>query len=926
MSPVKQWTGVLAALLVLLGVGATGAAAEPALPPGFQDSVAIGGLEEPVNFRFAPDGRVFVAEKPGKILVFDDLEDTEPELFADLRTDVYDHGDRGLLGLALDPEFEAGRPYVYALYTYDHILGDAEPPPKWGTPETTGDPCPDLNGGDACLVSGRLVRLEAEGNHAAPSAGAPLEAVLAEDWCQQFSSHSIGDLQFGPEGALYVSGGDGASFTSADFGQLGNSANPCGDPPEPAGTALEPPDSKGGSLRAQNPASLDGKILRVDPDSGLGWPGNPLLGNEAGEGAAAANEGRILAKGFRNPFRFTFNPRDGELYTDNVGSSEIEEIDRFPTPPTDLYNSGWPCYEGPERQFQFRVLGLDTCEALYDEEELGEEPTADPFFYYSHGQSAVPGDECPIEYGSALGGLAFYDGEDFPSEYEGALFFTDTVRGCVWVMFPGEDGQPDPHTAMRFMRESRIYPAVDIEEGPDGALYYADLFGNEEYGPGAIHRITYAPGAPTARLSANPPYGTSLPLHVSFDATESSDPDEQALEYDWDLDGNGTFETPGDETKALDFSEEELEEEEENEESLNCVVGVRVTDPDGHSSVARVTVYPGDAPPQPEIDTPLATDKWGVGDEIELEGSATTYDRGAGAQEPLYEPLGYYWSTRLLHCPTGPSTCHGHPLQIFAGTRTGEFEAPEHDYPSYIEITLRVADDRGLTASKTIKLEPRAVTATIASSPPGVELTAGLLQGPAPFPLTAVEGSHVLLSAPQATSIGDLSYRWDHWSDGGARIHTVVADEATTYKAFYSVQESPPPAPSGNGDEPPPPSTGTGPPQTVIHGHPAKKTGGKAARFTFTASEANSSFRCKLDRGRYKRCRSPNRYRRLKSGRHLFRVYAIGAAGNADPSPARFAWTIGCRKRHARHLRHHAHHRPTAETSRATRRRGGCAS
>ncbi len=105
---------------------ATSAVAEPALPEGFQDSVAIGNIEQPTNFRFAPDGRVFVAEKPGKILVFENIEDTTPEVFADLRTDVYDSGDRGLLGLALDPEFDEGRPYVYALYTYDHILGDPE--------------------------------------------------------------------------------------------------------------------------------------------------------------------------------------------------------------------------------------------------------------------------------------------------------------------------------------------------------------------------------------------------------------------------------------------------------------------------------------------------------------------------------------------------------------------------------------------------------------------------------------------------------------------------------------------------------------------------------------------------------------------------------------------------------------------------------
>jgi glucose/arabinose dehydrogenase len=54
------------------------------------------------------------------------------------------------------------------------------------------------------------------------------ERVLVEDWCQQFPSHSVGDLAFGADGALYVSGGDGASFNYVDHGQTGN---PCGDCP-----------------------------------------------------------------------------------------------------------------------------------------------------------------------------------------------------------------------------------------------------------------------------------------------------------------------------------------------------------------------------------------------------------------------------------------------------------------------------------------------------------------------------------------------------------------------------------------------------------------------------------------------------------------------------------------------------------------------
>jgi glucose/arabinose dehydrogenase len=876
----------LLAACLFLSFSAATAAAEPALPPGFQDSVVFDQLEQPTNFRFAPDGRVFVAEKPGKILVFESVDDTEPEVFADLRTDVYGTGDRGLLGIALDPKFEEGRPYVYALYTYDHILGDAEPPPKWGKKNTTGDPCPDLNGGDACLVSGRLVRLTAIGNQAeGEPGGEPVQKVLAEDWCQQFSSHSIGDLQFGPEGALYASGGDGASFTSADYGQFGTTPNPCGDPPGGKGTALTPPTAEGGSLRSQSNEVLNGKILRVDPDTGKGLVGNPLFGSEASTGKAAENEARIVAKGFRNPFRFTFDPQSGELYTDNVGSSEIEEIDRFTTPPTSLYNSGWPCFEGPERQFQFDQLGLNVCEQLY-ENEPGS--TSEPFFYYSHGQSVVPEDECPIEFGSALGGISFYEGEEFPAAYKGALFFADPVRGCIWAMFPGADGKPDPSTAVRFMRENRIYPAVDIEEGPGGELYYADLFGDEEGGDGAIHRISYSPGAPTARLEANPPYGTTLPLKVSFDAGESSDPDGDTLEYDWDLNGNGSFETHGGETRNLEFTQKELEEEEKNEEGLNKAVAVRVSDGHGHSSVARVTVYPGDSPPQPEINSPLPSVKWGVGDEIQFSGSALD-SKG----EPLEEPLSYYWTTRLLHCPTGPTACHAHPLEIFSGVRTGEFLAPEHDYPSYLEITLRVADDRGLTASKTVKLDPRTVNLSLASSPPGVQLTAGLLQGNAPFVLTTVEGDHVLLSAPPTARIGGRAYSWRSWSDGGARAHSVLAAGNASYEAVYAPEYTNPPSPSSG--EVPPPAVRTLP-QTTFRRHPPKATRKGVAKFVFSSSEPGSSFSCKLDGGSYRPCSSSKSFMRLRPGRHVLEVVAVDAAGNRDPTPAIFTWKILRRK------------------------------
>lgn len=878
-----------AAALGLVCFGASASAwvapamAEPALPAGFQDSVAFSGIEQPVAFRFAPDGRVFVAEKPGKILVYENLEDSTPEVFADLRGDVYDTGDRGLLGLALDPKFDEGHPYVYALYTWDHVLGEPWDPenPEYGTPGTSGDPgCPSQNSSASCLVSGRLVRLTEDPlnpNHAEEEGGLPKEEELLQGWCQQFSSHSIGDLQFGPEGALYVSGGDGAAFESIpDYGQLGNEPNPCGDPPGPKGTALSPPDSEGGSLRAQNTKVLNGAILRVDPDTGEAFAGNPL------SASSDENTRRTIAKGFRNPFRFAFDPEGNELYTDNVGSSEIEELDRFPIPPSSLFNSGWPCYEGPVRQFQFKTLGLDICEQFYEEEEKELEPTAQPFFYYSHGQSVVPEDECPFEYGSALGGISFYDGEEFPAEYKGALFFTDAVRGCVWVMFRDAEGDLEPSTTMRFLRENRIYPAVDIEEGPEGALYYADLFGDESFGDGAIHKITYSPGAPTARLTANPPYGASLPLKVTFDAGKSTDPEAEALEYDWDLDGNGTFETHGGETRSLEFTQKELEEREEKEESLNSVVAVRVTDGKGHSSVARVTVYPGDSPPEVTIDNPAPSLKWGVGDVIKFHGSAVDSEEVTEKNPSgnITTPLPYYWSTRILHCPnpSEPTKCHAHPLQIFAGLRGGELTAPEHEYPSYLEITLRVADKRGLTATKTVKLEPRTVNLSIASSPPGIEVTAGLKQGPSPLSLTAIEGSHFQLSAPATAQIGGKAYTWQSWSDGGQRTHTVQATKSGTITAVYTTP--------GEEKEGPVP-----PPATKLLKHPPKATRSTTARFTFGADRGSATFRCKLDRKPAQGCRSPKVYKRLKPGRHVFKVWAT-AGGSTDPTPEKFTWKV----------------------------------
>lgn len=900
---------VIALLLTLGAVLAlpSAAAAEPALPAGFQDETVFAGIEQPTNFRFAPDGRVFVATKPGEILVYENVNDPIPTVFADLRGDVYDNGDRGLLGLELDPKFEEGRPYVYALYTWDHVLGEAWDPgePEYGTPGVSGDPgCPSQNSSGSCLVSGRLVRLEesvVDPDHAVEEGGRPKELELLQGWCQQFSSHSIGELRFGPEGALYASGGDGAAYESIpDYGQLGTPPNPCGDAPTPKGVApteAQRHEAQGGSLRAQNLDLLNGAIVRINPDTGAPFAGNPLQGN------GDVNAERTVAKGFRNPFRFTFDPKTGEIYTDNVGSSEIEEIDRFQAPPSALYNSGWPCFEGYQRQFQFKPLGLDVCNALYQAEEEEHPQTSEPFFAYSHKSNVVPEDECPMEAGSAITGISFYEGDELPAKYKGALFFADSVRGCVWVMYPGADGKPASSTTERFMREGRIYPAVKIAEGPEGNLYYADLLGEEGLGEGSIHRITFNETAPTAKLEAEPPYGpydSGGDFETTLNASKSSDPNQAGpLTYEWDLNEDGVFEATGGATKTVTFTkaEQEAREGAHPKKSANRVVTVRVEDDEGNTSVARVTVYPGDTPPVPTITEPSSSFKWGVGDDIKLNGKAI------GSEGEITEPLFFYWVTRMAHCPNlaFPNQCHVHPLQTFAGIKKPELVAPQHEYPSYIEAVLRVSDKRGLSGTTLLKLSPRTVEVAMASQPPGVELTAGSFEGPSPFDALAIDGSEIQITAPATAEIEGRKYAWQSWSDGGAIGHTVLAEGSPSFTAVYAEVAGPPAGGSGGGgtgggsstpplgekETPKPPKA----PITKLGRHPTARTAKTTATFTFSAGGPGVTFSCKLDGKAKAGCRSPKTYKKLKPGKHTFKVWATAGA-LTDPTPVKYSWKV----------------------------------
>jgi glucose/arabinose dehydrogenase len=746
--------------LILLSVVPAGAAA---LPSGFQEQTAFGGLTGPTALAFAPDGRAFVSEKSGLIKEFDSLSDTTPTTVADLQTEVYNFWDRGLLSIALDPQFPT-RPYLYALYSRDALPGGSAP--HWGQAGQASDPCPDPPGAtsDGCVATGRLVRLTLSGNSASA------QTTLITDWCQQFPSHSVGDLVFGPDGALYVSGGEGASFTFADWGESGNPVNPCGDPPGGPGSALTPPSAEGGTLRSQDarttadPTGLDGAILRVDPATGAAMPGNPFASSPD------ANQRRIVAYGLRNPFRFGFRPGTSEIWAGDVGQDTWEEIDRVVSPAdSSADNFGWPCYEGSGRQPGYDAANLNLCETLYT-----AGTAIGPYYAYNHDAHVVGGESCPVG-SSAISGLAFYPGGGFPDAYDGALFFSDYGRKCIWAMLPGANGRPDP-TKIQVFDSGALNP-VNLISGPGGDLYYSNL-GASSGGSadGSIQRIVFPHenSPPVADAAANPSSGAA-PLQVSLDATGSSDPDGDALSFAWDLDGDGQFDDATGAKVSRTYAAPGTYQPE-----------VRVSDPDGASDTDGVTVQAGNTAPSAHIDAPSDTFTWAVGDAIQFSGSATD------AQETV-PASGYSWNLIIHHCPdqNDPDDCHTHPYQQFQGVTGGSFSAPDHDYPSYLELQLTVTDAGGLTGSDSVKLDPRSVELGLESTPPGVEI--GLDQGveTTPFSEAVIESSQHSVAAPETVSIGGETYYFSSWSDGGAAAHTITTSEDADLAVTYSPNQPP---------------------------------------------------------------------------------------------------------------------------------------
>jgi len=790
-------TGALVLCGLLFGLvapaPATATASATTLVPGFEEVTSFSGLTQPTVVKFASDGRVFVAEKSGLIKIYDGLSDTTATVFADLSTNVYNFWDRGLLGMVLDPNFPTN-PYIYVLYTYDAPIGGTAP--RWGTSGVLSDPCPTPPGAtdDGCVVSGRLSRLQVSGN---VLSGA--EQVLINDWCQQYPSHSIGGLSFGADGMLYVTGGDGASFTITDYGQDGSPKNPCGDPGGPNPT---PPTAEGGSLRSQDvrttgdPLGLNGTVVRVNPSTGAGVAGNPLFSS------TDPNARRIVAAGLRNPFRIAHRPGTNDTFIGDVGGGSYEEIYRISNPADgSLRNFGWPCYEGNGRNAAFDGADLNICENLY---AAGSTAVTPPLYAYAHTDSVVPGDSCPVGSSSISGtAFEFYSGNAYPPAYQGALFFSDYSRKCIWVMMPGTNGLPNPANIQTFVSPAVGGP-VHLEISPAGELFYA------AFDTGQIRRIQYSVPPPVTCSTGE--FKAEYFIGVAPGTTPNLSRCEPAIDNAWGLGGPGNgladdhfstrwtgthnftagtyyFTSTSDDGVRV-WVDNTLVIDNWTDHGTTVDVGIRTLTAGTHDikmeyyenageAVAKLSWAASTTPQAPTatINTPTDGTTWQVNTNLGFTGTATDPQQGTLPATALT------WELVMQHCP---SNCHSHSLQTWTGVASGTFTAPDHEYPSHLDLRLTARDANGNTDTTTRRLDPQTVVLTFQSNPTGLQLTVGGTFGAAPITRTVIIGSNNSLSANTPQSVGGNSYAFLNWSDSGAQTHTIVAPPTpTTYTANF---------------------------------------------------------------------------------------------------------------------------------------------
>ncbi|MFB6714930.1 ThuA domain-containing protein [Streptomyces sp. NPDC056358] len=562
---------------------------------GYEKVTLDDNTADPMELDVAEDGRVFYIQRSGEVNVYDPA--THATTTAG-KLDVYTGGEDGLVGMELDPDFKKN----HWIYLYYAPAGATE----------------DVN---------RLSRFTVKGNTLEQASEKKLLDVPAyRDRTFPEPGHTGGAVEFGPDRTLYLGVGDDT-------------------PPnlDPNWQGYAPLDWREGkqmldaARTAGNTNDLRGKILRIKPKDSGGY--TIPKGNLFAPGTARTRP-EIYAMGFRNPFRFTVDPKTGYVHASDYGPDRgLPTTDRGPEGLVEYNvikkagNFGWPFCHGNNQAY-----------APYnpDTKEVGPKfdcvnpvnpspnntgltalpPIQQPEIWYGYGAS----EEFP-EVGSGgsapmSGPVYHYDKKNpsttkFPAYFEGASFFYEWSRDFVKEIRFDKDQKL--LKINDFLSSQKFNKPMDMTFGPDGSLYvleWGSSFGGGNNDSG-LYRIDYAQGqrAPVAKAAASATDGP-VPLKVDFSSDGSNDPDGDTLSYAWDFDGDGTY----DSTEA-------------NPTHTYTVKGdftaqLKVTDSTGKSGYANIPVTAGNTAPKVTIDFPVSGKLIEFGDKIPYKVTVTDPEDG----------------------------------------------------------------------------------------------------------------------------------------------------------------------------------------------------------------------------------------------------------------------------------------------------------
>ncbi|MCH8066121.1 MAG: PQQ-dependent sugar dehydrogenase [Chloroflexi bacterium] len=390
----------------------------------FASELLVGNIPAPTDFAFAPDGRIFVATLAGDVLIVKNGM-LLPQPFISIS--VNNWYERGLIGLALDPNFDT-TPNVYLYYTYESNPDDLEGLKTGRLIRVTAD-------GDIALPKSEIVLLGSEvGSSARPACGhlpSGSDCIPADG-----PSHLGGALGFAPDGNLFLATGDAA------FGTV----NP---------EELMP--------RAQDLASLAGKLLRLDVD------GNGLEDNPFYTGDPTANRSKVWAYGLRQPFRMAIQPETGLPFIGDVGSEYWDEIDVGASG----RNFGWPCFEGEFPHPENRELVF--CHDFYSNANA----PAQPMYSYSVPPAAA-----------VIAGV-FYEGGNYPEDLIGSLFFGDWARRSISVLKVDAEGELVANSVKGLISEAGAPVDLELGPEGDVYYLSFQGAGFRESETGEIRRIRF---------------------------------------------------------------------------------------------------------------------------------------------------------------------------------------------------------------------------------------------------------------------------------------------------------------------------------------------------------------------------------------------------------------------------------------------------